>query len=50
MIYDTQFDNNNNSYASIKLHRYTNMIDSEDMNNDTEEFDDIIPLKLCDED
>ena len=48
-INDVEFDNDDNPYASIKLHNYINMDNSTDTNKDyiNDVRDEIIPLVPC---
>ena len=48
-IQDPEFDNEDNEYVEIKLHRKTNMIDENDYIDKihNEIHDVIIPLKIC---
>ena len=50
-VNDPDFDNFNNSYAEIKLHRYTNMNDENDTdgNLDNPIKDEVLNIKECDE-
>ena len=48
-IQDPEFDNEDNEYIEIKLHKKTNMIDQNDYKERiyTEIKDEIIPIKVC---
>ena len=52
MIADMDYDNDDNPYVKIVLHKYINMVDMEDISPDSEmalHRDEIVPLALCDD-
>ena len=50
-VNDEQWDNDDNEYATFKLHRYTNMNDVNDVHDmtDRDHRDEIVPLKICED-
>ena len=52
MIADKDYDNDDNPYVKIVLHKYINMEDINDIQPDAElklHRDEIVPLVLCDD-